>query len=81
MKKIKDFVKKHYFVLTTGMIMLTSSNACQAEDLAVTFETALTGVKTDVLAMVGKAAVPALAIGGLFLAWRKGWAFFKSIAK
>lgn len=51
-----------------------------SEAMTTAFETALTGVKTDVVSMVTTALPIGLGIMGLFLAIRLGINFFRSIA-
>lgn len=43
--------------------------------------TALTAIKTDIVAVLEVAAPIAIGVMGIFLAWRYGIRFFKSLSK
>lgn len=50
-------------------------------DVSSSITTALTAVKTDALATISAVAPIGIAIMGVFLVWRYGIRFFKSISK
>lgn len=49
--------------------------------VATPLETALDGVKTEMVTTIGIVLVPALAIFGMIFAYKRGLGFFKSASK
>lgn len=82
MSCLKLRVKKALPVVgaVTGVVVPMSSFASgNATSTAVTG--ALTTIATDITATLGAVAPIALGIAGLFLAWKYGMRFFKSLTK
>jgi len=52
-----------------------------SSDMAASMQTAFTAVKTDFSSAVTVIAPIALGIAGIFIAWKLGFKFFKSLTK
>lgn len=65
--------------VTTAMMIPKVAFADEATTTAMT--TAMTGIKTDALGAISAVAPIGLGIMGVFLVWRYGIKFFKSISK
>lgn len=84
MKELFSSVKnKSTIVATSALVFACSAVNCFAAEVDVTtsMTTALTAVKTDALAAISAVAPIALAIMGVFLVWKYGIRFFKSVSK
>lgn len=82
-QKAINFYRKNKMALMMGAVLLAASpaHAAMDADLSAGLTAASTQAKADIMGGVAIVAPIALAIGGLFLAWKKGWGFFKSVAK
>ncbi|HFL3824528.1 TPA: hypothetical protein ACG3RV_003784 [Clostridioides difficile] len=83
MKELFSSVKnKSTIVATSALVVACSAVNCFADDsVATSMTTALTAVKTDALSAISAVAPIALAIMGVFLVWKYGIRFFKSVSK
>lgn len=71
-------------VFTAGAVLAAPLPALAAETggsgVAATMETAFTSVQADFVAVVGKVAPIGMGIFGVFLLWKLGMKFFRSIS-
>ncbi|WP_131009560.1 hypothetical protein [Clostridioides difficile] len=84
MKELFSSVKnKSTIVATSALVVACSAVNCFAAevDVSSSMTTALTTVKTDALAAISAVAPIALSIMGVFLVWKYGIRFFKSVSK
>ncbi|TLE37811.1 hypothetical protein [Clostridioides difficile] len=83
MKELFSSVKnKSTIVATSALVFSCSAVNCFADDSVTTsMTTALTAVKTDALGAISAVAPIALGIMGVFLVWKYGIRFFKSVSK
>lgn len=64
-----------------GTSVLMASNCFAAEDISSAMTTAMGTIKTDMLDVVAVVAPIGIAIAGIFIVWKRGIGFFKSISK
>ncbi|MDN4765985.1 hypothetical protein QYP21_19075 [Clostridioides difficile] len=84
MKELFSSVKnKSTIVATSALVVACSAVNCFAAegDVSSSMTTALTTVKTDALAAISAVAPISLSIMGVFLVWKYGIRFFKSVSK
>lgn len=80
---LKKVNKKVLSVLTAiSLVSMSMINAhAEVPDVSTTMGTALTGIQTQTMSAIGVVAPIGLSIMGVFLVWRYGLKFFKSISK
>lgn len=83
MEKLKGLIKKcQPFALALVVTALTGISAFAAEpSVASTMTTAVGGIKTDFEATVTAVAPVAIGIIAVFMVWKLGMKFFRSITK
>ncbi len=85
LKKMKACISKKQAIsaLVMSTVISVMSVNCFAEgtDISASMATSLGGVKSDVLAAIAVIAPVGIAIMSVFLCWKKGIGFFKSVAK
>lgn len=83
MKELFSSVKnKSTIVATSALVVACSAVSCFADDSVTTsITTSLTKVQTDALGAISAVAPIALSIMGVFLVWKYGVRFFKSVSK
>lgn len=57
------------------------NNALMLADAGATVSTSLTTIATQITSTIGEVAPTGIGIAGLFLVWKFGMRFFKSVAK
>ena len=83
MEKLKGLIKKcQPFALALVVTAFTAiSSFAQSPSVATTMTTAVGGIKTDFEATVTAVAPVAIGIIAVFMVWKLGMKFFRSITK
>lgn len=82
MEKLKGLIKKcQPFALALVVTALTGISAFAESSVATTMTTAVTGVKTDFEATVTSVAPVAIGIVAIYMVWKLGMKFFRSMVK
>ena len=82
MEKLKGLIKKcQPFALALVVTAFTAISAFAESSVSTTMTTAVTGVKTDFEATVTAIAPIAIGIVSVFMVWKLGMKFFRSITK
>ncbi len=78
--KLKGLATK-FLAVVSALMALTVSAFAETSDAVASMSTGIAGIKDDIVSGIGAVAPYALAIVGLFLLWRYGMRFFKSVSK
>lgn len=82
MEKLKGLIKKcQPFALALVVTALTGISSFAESSVASTMTTAVGGIKTDFEATVTAVAPVAIGIIAVFMVWKLGMKFFRSITK
>lgn len=79
--KCDDVKGKALLALPVAVTAFPAVAYAETTDMTTSMQTAFTGVKTDFSSAVGVIAPIALGIAGIFIAWKLGFRFFKSLTK
>lgn len=77
----EKFKKLSTAIIPTAMVMVSGVASAEAGTTSESISTSLTAIATDITSTIGAVAPIAMGIAGLFLAWRYGMKFFKSVSK
>lgn len=89
LNSLKETVLCNKFIVgaSSAIVVLGTAMTCHAADgttgtdISSSMSTAMGGVKTDTLSAIATVAPIAIGIMGVFLVWKYGIRFFKSISK
>lgn len=81
-EKVSDIKGKALLAVPVAMAFPSVAFAAEGgSDMTTSMQTAFTAVKTDFSSAVTVIAPIALGIAGIFIAWKLGFKFFKSLTK